>query len=351
MNIDKIRNCKIFFPFLYSSSIVYRIITDIRNYFYDSGVFKKYKANIPVISVGNLTTGGTGKTPFILYLLGKLKDRCKIVVVSRGYGRISKGLQIVSDGKGKIVHPSIGGDEPVLIANKFPEIPIIVSEKRSEGIKLAREKFNANLILLDDAFQHRQVVRDCDIVLVNANRPLNKESILPLGNLRENKNNLNRAHIILITKVVEETNINDQIEFYKKYDAGLFVSKFNRFEVKAVDDNKSQEKEKLIQQPFLAFCGIASPESFKRSLSENGVSVKKAIIFNDHKNYLDKDIQLIISTANKNNCTNIITTEKDFVKLKREEFEGYNLHVLEMKIEVENEDDFLKKVKNIIDLT
>ena len=224
MNISKIRKIKLLLPFLFLGSVLYRLITDIRNLLFDLSIFKIHKFNIPIISVGNITSGGTGKTPFILYLIEKLSQhRNNIVVLSRGYGRDSKGIQVVSDGDGNIVGKDIGGDEPVLIATKFPKIPVLVSEKRYLGIEQAIQKFDAQLILLDDAFQHRYVKRDCNIVLVDANQPVQEDNILPLGNLREKKSNLNRTDIIVITKIRNEVNIENQIRYYKVHICWIII--------------------------------------------------------------------------------------------------------------------------------
>ena len=350
MDINKIRKNIFLFPFLFFASIVYRLIIDIRNLLYNTGIFKIQKFDIPVISIGNITVGGTGKTPIILYLLEKLNTKFKsIVVVSRGYGRDSKGLQIVSNGKGNIVGTNIGGDEPVLIAQKFSEISVIVSEKRSTGIEHAIEKFNADLILLDDAFQHRKVGRDCDIVLVDANHPVKKEKILPLGNLRENKNNLDRSDIIMITKIENEDDISVQIDYYKKFNADLYFSKFFNTQIKLVNSDSAVNLDKLKSESFIAFSGIANPNAFLKSLADIGVNVEKSFMFNDHHKYLKKDINIILNAANQQNCKNIITTEKDFVKLNVKDFDNYNLFVSEMKIEVKYEEIFLRKVRNCID--
>jgi tetraacyldisaccharide 4'-kinase len=350
MDTNRIRKNIALFPFLYFASMVYRIITDIRNIFYNFRIFKVHEFNVPIISVGNITAGGTGKTPFILYLIEKMQGEYKnIAVVSRGYGRDSKDLQIVSDGKGNIASTIIGGDEPVLIATKFSNIPVIVSEKRSNGIKHAINQFNADLVLLDDAFQHRNAGRNCDIVLVDANNPVQNEKILPLGNLREKKSNLNRADIIMITKIEKEDSISEQVNYYKNYNADVYLVKFVNSRITQVNSDSEVGLNDLKTESFVAFSGIANPETFLKSLKEYGVNVKKSIMFKDHQKYSGKDIKLILSEAYQKNCKNIITTEKDLVKLNVNDFDNYNLFISEMKIEVKNEENFFKKVQNCID--
>jgi len=352
MNLNKIRKNIFLLPFLFFTSVLYRLIIDIRNLLFDSGIIKIYKYNIPIISVGNITAGGTGKTPFILYLIEKLNQHFKnIVVVSRGYGRDSKGLQIVSDGKRNIVGADIGGDEPVLIASKFPNIPVIVSEERYKGIERAIEDFDAKLILLDDAFQHRHVARDCDIVLVDANQPVHKDNILPLGKLREKKINLNRADIIVITKMRDKIETEIQVDYYKNFSAELYLSFYLNSNIKYVNSNSEELPNEFRKGSFIAFAGIANPEIFFKNVQDIGLKISESIINRDHVKYTSLEINKILETANKQNCNNLITTEKDLVKLNVKDFDNYNLFVMEMKIEIKNEENFIKKVKNCIDST
>ncbi len=352
MNVNKIRKNILLFPFLYFLSIIYRIITDIRNLCYNTGIFKIHKYSIPIISVGNITTGGTGKTPFIIYLIEKFNGLYKnIAVVSRGYGRESKGLQIVSDGDGNIVDANVGGDEPVLIAGKFPNIPVIVSEDRKKGIELAVDKYNADLVLLDDAFQHRKVHRACDIVLVNANYPISKDKILPLGNLREGANSLNRADFILITKIDNTNNIQDQIDYLKNFKSEVFLAKYSNSNITKLNLDSEKNIVDLKDTPIIAFSGIADPDSFKLDLQKSGLILKEFMSFKDHKKYEKKEIYKLINVAENHKCKNIVTTEKDLVKLNMKNFEKYNLFVVAMKIEVLDEKMFLKKIQKCIDLT
>ena len=352
MEIYKIRKNIFLFPFLFFVSIVYGIITDIRNFLYNNSIFKIHKFDVPVISIGNITAGGTGKTPFIMYLIEKLIQQFdNIVVISRGYGRSSKGLQIVSDGKGNVINPNLGGDEPVLIATKFPNITVIVSEKRYIGIEHAINEFDADLILLDDAFQHRNVARNCEIVLVDANQPVQKDNILPLGNLREKKINLNRADIIVITKIKEDTETENQVEYYSNFNATLYLSYYLNSNIKHVNSDSEKLVKELKEELFIAFAGIANPEIFFNNVERIGLKIKESIINKDHLMYTRKEINKILETANKQNCNNLITTEKDLVKLNVKDFVNYNLFVMEMKIKIKNEENFIKKVKNYIDST
>ena len=174
----------ILFPF----SILYGLVIEIRNGLFDLGILRSVKFPVPVISVGNITAGGTGKTPFTIYLAYLLKKHFStIAIVSRGYGRKSRGMQLVSDGQQILLDPSHAGDEPYLIAVHLPDCLVAVSEERSVAVNYLMDNYKPDLILLDDAFQHRQVKRDIDIVLVPVKETYTSKFILPTGNLREYK--------------------------------------------------------------------------------------------------------------------------------------------------------------------
>ena len=186
---------------LYPFSILYGFIIVIRNLFFDIGIFKTRKVNVPVISIGNITAGGTGKTPIVEYLTQYfLEQNHKVAVISRGYKRKTKGTVVVSDGKLLIYNASECGDEPLQIASKFPEAIIIVDENRYRAAKLAEEKFKCDIILMDDGFQHRNLHRDFDVVVIDVTKPPNKEGLLPSGFKREPLSSLKRADAIIFSR-------------------------------------------------------------------------------------------------------------------------------------------------------
>ncbi|MFH2004154.1 MAG: tetraacyldisaccharide 4'-kinase, partial [Bacteroidota bacterium] len=187
--------------FLLPLSFLYSIIIFIRNLFYDIRVFGVNRVNVPVISIGNLTAGGTGKTPVIEYLVNYFKRKnIKVAVISRGYKRNTKGTLVVSDGSSIIAKPEQAGDEPYQIAVRFQEAVVIVDENRFRGAKLAVEKYKPEVILLDDSFQHRRIHRDLDIVLIDVTKPPHKEYMLPAGLRREPLSSLKRTNVLLFTR-------------------------------------------------------------------------------------------------------------------------------------------------------
>ena len=189
-------------------SIIFKFVTDIRNKLYDCNFLKSEKINVPVISVGNLSTGGTGKTPMVDFIIYNLKRDYNISVLSRGYNRKSKGFIEIKNSD----NPSLVGDEPFLIKSNHSEVPVFACEDRVEGAKKIISENNTNLILLDDAFQHRKISRNLDIVLTDYNNLFYKDYLLPYGNLRESRNNINRADVIIVTKCPLDFNKADAIK-------------------------------------------------------------------------------------------------------------------------------------------
>ena len=194
-------------------SLVYFLITQFRNFLFDCGFFKAYKPAIPVLVIGNLSVGGTGKTPHTIFLIKCLTNQKKIIVVSRGYGRKSLGLKQVKENG----NPSEYGDEPIEIKNRFPSLNVIVSNSRKEAIKFIEVNFpQTELIILDDGFQHRWVKPSCSVLLTKCSSPFSSDFLLPFGNLRESATNSKRADVVIVTKA-SNINLNkDNSIWYEK---------------------------------------------------------------------------------------------------------------------------------------
>jgi tetraacyldisaccharide 4'-kinase len=299
---------KLLFPF----AILYGFITGIRNFFYDKGILKSYSFSIPVIAVGNLSVGGTGKTPQIEYLIRLLSEHYKIATLSRGYKRKSEGF-VLAD---KNVNAETLGDEPYQFFQKFPEIKVAVDANRKNGIEqLLAQIEKPEIILLDDAFQHRKVKAGFYIVLTSYDDLFYNDFMLPTGNLRESRKGANRTNIVIVTKcppdisAKEQESIKQKIQYYLNENQPVFFSYI------AYDDHFYSEKEQIKIDNFqfvdkLVVAGIAKPEPFFAYLQ----AVKKStMVFPDHHHFTEKDIQTILETANRRK---IVTTEKDFVRLK-----------------------------------
>lgn len=299
---------KLLFPF----AVLYGFITGIRNLLYDMGISKSYSFEIPVIAVGNLSVGGTGKTPQIEYLIRLLSDNYKIATLSRGYKRKSEGFVLANEN----TNAEILGDEPYQFFQKFTEIQVAVDANRKNGIEqLLSQNEKPEIILLDDAFQHRKAKAGFYIVLTSYDDLFYNDFILPTGNLRESRKGANRADIIIVTKcppnisAKEQESIKQKIRYYLNENQPIFFSYI------AYDDHFYSEKEQIKIDNFqfvdkLVVAGIAKPEPFFAYLQ----AVKKStMVFPDHHHFTEKDIQTILETANGRK---IVTTEKDFVRLK-----------------------------------
>lgn len=281
----------------------------------------------------------------VICLLQLLKnDYKKIVVVSRGYKRNTTGVQIVSDGKGNIVSSMTGGDEPVLLARKYPQYPVLVAERRRKGIEIACARFLPHLIILDDAFQHRSVHRDCDIVLLNINQDINKDNLLPLGNLREAITNLQRAHIKIVTgfNLWEQPAVKDDNVVFKSITRCTGYIKSGNQLVRNL--------EILRDKSAIAFCGIANPDSFHNLLKSLHVNIREFLAFKDHYRYTREEFERLTILARKAGCEFVITTEKDLVKWRDMFRIPENLIALAIEMELEQEENIRQIIKTHLDL-
>jgi tetraacyldisaccharide 4'-kinase len=291
-------------------SFIYGLMMFVYNKMYDCKLKKIRHFDIPVISVGNISVGGTGKTPHIEYLVELLSKDFKIAVLSRGYKRKSKGFQYVdvNDCYTKT------GDEPLQIKKKYPDITVAVNANRCKGIEKLRRDFpDIDMILLDDAFQHRKIQPSLNIVLIDYNRPVSKDSILPAGRLRDCKSSLYRADIILVTKCPndilpkERKTVASQLEKYKKplYFSTLEYGKECPLFQSSIDLN--------CQTKLSGISGIANPVPFFKLIDKRyAFAIIEKLKFPDHHDFSEKDIRIILK---KTETSAIVTTEKDSVRL------------------------------------
>ena len=294
---------KILFPF----AVLYGWITQLRNFLYDIGIFKSYAFDVPVIAVGNLSVGGTGKTPQIEYLIRLLSEKYRVATLSRGYKRQSKGFILANESS----TANQLGDEPYQFFIKFPNIHVAVDANRRNGIEqLLSLPDKPEVILLDDAFQHRKVKAGFYILLTSYDDLFCDDFILPMGNLRESRSGVKRADIIIVTKCPNDLSEIEQNKIKKKVglDSPIFFSSIAYDDSVYSSDNSFKVSEIKIQTKLL-LAGIAKPKSFFAYLqNENDIVMK----FSDHHHFSEDDI-LNIKKQAKNNL--IITTEKDFVRL------------------------------------
>jgi tetraacyldisaccharide 4'-kinase len=313
---------------LFPLAAIYGIFATLRNYFYDYGLLKISKVTMPVISVGNITTGGTGKTPMTIYLAEEAKARgFRPGIVSRGYGRNSQGCQIVHDGCEFKDTVENSGDEPYLMATLLKDVPVAVSENRVDGAEKLIQDYAVNLILVDDGFQHRSFFRDVNILLLNASEKKKAYHMLPMGVLREPLSNIQRADHIFITKG-DRKNIPPKVD---KYVDNILESTIS-YKLKKYMDGSLVDAE-IPPFELFAFCGIAHPQLFFDSIRLYGIRVSNSLCFSDHVIY-DKKTKSRITESILNKGKGLITTEKDLVKLSDSFLDGFDVYILTMDFNI-----------------
>jgi tetraacyldisaccharide 4'-kinase len=301
-------------------SWAYGIGNDLHRRWHHS-VMKPARMSVPVISVGNITCGGTGKTPMVISLARyMIAMGVKVCVVSRGYRRQEdQALTVVSDGAGEFAGCLQSGDEPLLIARSVPKAVVIVGTNRFDACKKAVEQFGCDVILLDDGFQHYPLARHLDIVLLDYADDLTNNSLLPAGRLREPVRQLKRAGHIVITKVPHKY---DQARLRRLKATAVNLSEASvntcRFIVQgltAVPFGPVAPISSVNHHAVVAFCGLARPEGFFSMLKDHGVNVVAQKSFGDHHWYEAKDLEALRQIMKANDATLLITTQKDAVKL------------------------------------
>ncbi|MDR0725935.1 MAG: tetraacyldisaccharide 4'-kinase [Prevotellaceae bacterium] len=291
-------------------TLIYTAVVWLRNKLYDKGLFASYRFGISVVSIGNITVGGTGKTPHTEYLIDVLSKDFNLAVLSRGYKRQSKGFQYVETGDST----SKTGDEPLQIKRKYPELVVAVDADRVHGIKRLQSDYPClDLILLDDAFQHRRVAPSLNIVLIDYNRPVWNDTMLPAGRLRDCRSSLYRADIIVIAKCPANIPQDEKQKYadkLNKYNKPLY---FSCLEYGKAYPLSASDESVFDSSNLSAISGIANPVVFFAQIDKlYPEAVIERCAFPDHHVFSEKDIRNILKKAESHT---IVTTEKDSVRL------------------------------------
>lgn len=295
----------------------YGLTTDLRNYLYDKGLWESKSFEIPIINVGNITVGGTGKSPQVEYLIRLLKDKYKITTLSRGYGRKTKGF-ILADNTS---NAATIGDEPMQFYQKFEhKIIVTVGEQRVEAIgQILRQKPDTEVIILDDAFQHRAVKPSLNILLIDYNRPINEDCPFPAGRLRERRHGAKRADVVVITKCPTDLNLGKQLALKNRLKPSLKENTpvlFTKILYGKPLNCRSESEEFDVTKRILLVSGIAKPELFEAYCQKN-FQVINHLIFKDHHQYDQTDLTSIsIQKQRESPNLMVLMTEKDMVKFR-----------------------------------
>ncbi len=304
-------------PYLLPLTPAYGLIVLLRNLLYDIGVFKSISFHLPVISVGNITVGGTGKTPHVEFLIRRLVQKYNLAVLSRGYKRKSKGFVLASSTSGV----NVIGDEPLQIKSKFMDVPVAVDTQRVRGIqKLEALIPELRLVIMDDGYQHRKVKAGLSVLLISYVQPIFSDMLLPAGNLREPRRNIKRADIVIVSKCPLDLTPSMADDFAGRLHLyphqKIFFTGLSYGEPLALIPDRINPTLSLFTAALIV-TGIANPKPLIRYLSDK-ISVENQIIYPDHHSFTKKDLDHMVQSFEEIKARKkiIITTEKDAIRLK-----------------------------------
>ena len=315
----------------------YRGLLGAREWMYAQGFLASRSLDIPVVSIGNLTVGGTGKTPAVELAVRTLADLGhRPGVVSRGYGRRGGGLQVVADAASIRLDAEEAGDEPFLLARRLPRVPVVVGANRYEAGRLARARFGVSAIVLDDGFQHRTVRKDLEIVMARASAPWGNGRLLPGGPLREPLSGLRRANLVVATGAHGAAEAGEIAVALARHAPGvpLVTAMHVATECFEAGAMRFVPLSALDGARLLAFAGIASPMGFRRTLGESRVTLTGFQEFRDHHWYSREDLARLEGLAASGGADGLVTTEKDWVRLRRLPPLRRPLYVLSVRLQL-----------------
>jgi tetraacyldisaccharide 4'-kinase len=315
------------------ASLLFGAVAKARRTLYAKGFLKSNKLAAKVISVGNITVGGTGKTPLVVFIAKVLAEKGeKVCILTRGYGRENAHERLlVSDGEKILANVKMSGDEPFESAEKLLGISAVLADKnRASAGTWAIKNLGITAFILDDGFQHIQLQRDLNIVCIDATNPFGNGKLLPAGILREPLESLKRADAIVVTRANLIPDSKFQISDYT--DAPIFISR-----------NITNRKSKIKNRKCLAFCGLGNPENFFSQLRQDNFNLVATEIFRDHHDYSQQDADEIEHIAKMRNAEILLTTAKDAVKLRDLKFE-LPLEIVESELVFDDDEGFKKLI-------
>ncbi|MGH9326676.1 MAG: tetraacyldisaccharide 4'-kinase [Terriglobia bacterium] len=305
-------------PLLAPFATGFRWAVTARSAAYRRGWLASRKLGRPVISVGNLSVGGTGKTPLVALVARLLLDRgWRPAILTLGYGRAAgPALVALAPLAATPPEPREAGDEPVLFSRRLPEVPVVVCGDRYRGGRFAEEHFDVDVHLLDDGFQHLQLRRDVDILTIDATQPLSNSALLPAGRLREPPNALRRAHLIVFTRrdLADSAPLEELASRFNP-EARLFHCRTRLRALQELRSGELRPLSTLTGKLAFAFCGVGNSRAFFCDLNRWGIALSGTLAFEDHHLYSARDLESILRKAKKSGASMLVTTEKDFANL------------------------------------
>jgi tetraacyldisaccharide 4'-kinase len=336
---------------------LYGVAMKARRALYRNGLFRVYRLDVPVISVGNLTTGGTGKTPLVEWLANELAQKGRqACILTRGYGRKSSGTRVIVSNAVEVLSDAVqAGDEPFLLAERLRGRAAVISDvDRVSAARWSVENLKSDVFVLDDSFQHQRLARNLNIATIDATNPWGNRKLLPAGILREPPTELARADCVVITRADDSTQTEQLQSEIDKLRPGcpVFRSRMSIRGLRPVQDGlKSNGRlltaEEVKSSSVAAFCGIGNPESFFAQLRRGGYHLCHAQAFRDHHVYNQNDINRIVSQSVAFGAQVLLTTAKDEVKLRSLSFE-LPCYAVDIAIEIEHEERLSALVQKAI---
>lgn len=334
-----------FLSLLSMASKVYGGAAKLKRIFYEKSILKSKKLSCPVVSIGNITAGGTGKTPMAIYVANIVRDLgYKVAIISRGYkGKAEKNGGIVSDGKALLMTAEIAGDEPYMMAARLRDVPIIVGKNRFKAGRLAIRKFEPDILVLDDGFQHLKLQRDLDLVLLDYRKPFGNGHLLPRGVMREPASALSCAAAIILTRsdTMNDKEMKSLLKMpgfyerktpvYRAYHKPIVYKIINQ--EKNITEAIRQNGDCIKGRTVFAFSGLADNRNFRRTLKNLKCNMAGYLEFPDHYSYSDSDLKDILAAARKHMPECLITTEKDYVRIAHKIVWPIDLYVVGIEIE------------------
>ncbi len=301
--------------FLYPFSLFFKTAVCIKNYLYHKKIFTTHESRVPVISIGNIAAGGTGKTSFISFISSLLPQDKKIAVLSRGYrSKIAhtKAVMEISNGIGPLFPVDFCGDEPYLLAQLIPHARIIVGRDRVKAAKMACD-LNADIILLDDGMQFRRLKRDLEVVLLHADDLFGKNAFLPYGYLRDDPKRLQMANLIVIHQIKCQKKLSDLTTKIRKYSEAPIIA--TKVHVEEIFDVKTKQPIAITGKKVGIFCSIGNPSSFVSTLSTMKCEIVDHLFFPDHSQFNKKQVFAFAKNCKEKGAETLLCTEKDGVKI------------------------------------
>ncbi|MEP7336441.1 MAG: tetraacyldisaccharide 4'-kinase [Acidobacteriota bacterium] len=334
---------------LYAPACLYKLAIRARIVAYERGLLKTYRLRAPVISVGNLTVGGTGKTPCVAFIAQALRDAGHhVAILSRGYKRETRGRVEVSTEKEILCSPRESGDEPYLLAECCHGVRVVVDEDRYAAGHWLEHRAAVSVFLLDDAFQHLRLARDLNLLLIDATEPLGTAKMVPFGKLREPLAGLQRADAVIVTRsdqAFDRALLVETIQTYARPNTPVFFAHHEMTRLRRLGSEETVRLAEFAQKPVAAVCGIAKPDRFNADLQQANLRVVLRRDFEDHHRYSPEEFASIVRATQSAKAEAIIVTEKDAANLSDEMIRQSPLPIFAAQIEFRCEqEDVLKEL-------